>query len=170
MKAGRRRRVVAAAALASIVAAWPAIAGNQSISDSEGDTKALKDKPYLDIVSARAGHAIGGRLKHKITMAAPVKEAKPNTRPFILINTRGHDSSDFEYLVLGRRVFKVSEKDEFEKTGAAKITARKRTWVYFFEPKTFGNPKTYGWAALTSMGDTVDLAPNRKYVEHATRP
>ena len=159
----------AAAALATTLAlAAAAAADNQTVSDPEGDSKALEDKPYLDIVSARAGHAIGGRLKHKVTMAAPVKEDQPNTRPFLLINTRGHDRSDFEYLVLGRRVYKVSENDKFVKTGAATIAARKRTWVYFFKPKTFGNPKSYGWAALTSKGDTVDLAPNRKYVEHGT--
>lgn len=160
-----------AALMALLVAgAATAIGDGQTVRDRAKDTAELKRKGELDIVRATAGHAIGGKLKHKITMRERLKPGQKNTRPFILINTRGDATSDFEFLVLGPRVFKVTRKGKFRKVGANKFSARKRTWVYRFPASTFGDPESYGWAALTAKGGTSDLAPNRRYKEHRTAP
>ena len=164
----RRLHVIASIFAAGLALSAAALADNQSVSDPLGDTPQLKQKPYLDIVRATAGHALGDRLKHKVTMAATLKTEQKNSRPFILINTRGDERSDFEYIVLGRRVFKVNKKDEFIKSGAAQFLGRKRTWVYRFPARAIGNPREYGWAALTSKGKASDLAPNRRYELHLT--
>ncbi len=146
-----------------------AVADNQAVLDPSRDTPALKKKPQLDIVRASAGHAVGGKIKHKVTMRGKLTPKAKNTRPFILINTRGGDSSRFEYVVLGPRVLEVKGK-RYIRAGANKFSARKRTWVYRFDPKSIGNPKSYGWAALTSKGKAVDLAPNQRYKTHELRP
>jgi hypothetical protein len=106
----------------------------------------------------------GRRLKFKITMHGRLKPAKKNTRPFILINTRGGAASEFEYLVLGPRVFRVKGKG-YEKVGANKFLAKKSTWIYRFKPTSVGlrDGDTFGWAILTAKGKTVDLAPNGRY-------
>lgn len=166
----RTRALIAGLVSAALVAvAGAALADTQAVSDRKSDNAALRSKPEIDIVRATAGHAVGGKLKHKVTMRGKLTPAKKNTRPFILINTKGPPSSAFEFLVLGRSVFEV-KGERLRKVGNNKFEARKRTWVYRFDPKSFGNPRSYGWAALTSKGKTTDLAPNRRFAEHSTAP
>jgi hypothetical protein len=152
------------AATVAIVMAGAALAAAAVVNDGTRETNALRDKPELDIVRATSGIAVGEelRVKHKITMRGKLKPESKNTRPFILINTKGGGRSDFEYVVLGPRVFR-STKDGFEKVGANQFSSRKRTWVYRFKTSTFGSPSSYGWAALTSKGRTSDLAPADAY-------
>ena len=166
------RKWIAITALAATVAVGSAVAtaDNQSVNDRTRESKGLKQNPELDIVRSRAGHAVGARLKHSVVMRGKLKPAKKNSRPFILINTRGGKRSDFEYLVVGPRVFKVRPNGEYRKVGANRFNARKKTWVYRFKAKTIGSPKSYGWAALTAKGKTIDLSPGRRYQSHQTRP
>lgn len=162
-----RWMVVAFAVFAVTVSASLAVAGSgaETVKDGEKDTRRLKDRPELDIVKASAADATGNRVKHKIKMRGKLRPNKNNTRPFILINTRGGKASDFEYLVVGPRVFKKKGK-KFVKVGANQFSARKRTWIYRFKPKKIGAKKSYGWAVLTAKGKTRDLAPNRRYKTH----
>ena len=153
-----------AAAIAAIAMTFAALAAASVVNDGTRETNALRDKPELDIVRATSGVAVGEdlRVKHKVTMRGKLKPESKNTRPFILINTKGGGRSDFEYVVLGPRVFR-STNDGFVKVGANQFSSRKRTWVYRFRASTFGSPSEYGWAALTSKGGTSDLAPADAY-------
>jgi hypothetical protein len=161
-------RVVAAAAAVLLVAVAGtslALAGNDSIRDPKADTKALKRKPEIDIIRVSAADEAGRRVKFKMTMAAKLTPKNTNTRPFILINTKGGRASGFEYLVLGPRVFKVVGDDKYDKVGANKFLAKKSTWIYRFKPGSIGlhNGDSFGWAVLTAKGKTADLAPDDRY-------
>ena len=167
---GARRTWIAAAAallVLAIAGASVALASSDSVRDREGDTKALKRKPEIDIVRVSAADEAGRRAKFKITMAGRLTPGNKNTRPFILINTRGSASAieDFEYLVLGPRVFKVVGDGNYDKVGANKFLARKSTWIYRFKPGSIGlhDGDSFGWAALTTKGKTADLAPDDRY-------
>lgn len=163
----RFRTAFAAAALLSILAlASAASADTSSLRDRARDTPKLRERAELDIVRAKAAHAVGDRIKHKVTMRGRLDPRSKNTRPFILINTAGGPRSAYEFVVVGPRVFEVVD-DGFRKVGANKFTARKRTWVYRFRPSSIGaEGEGYGWAALTAKGGTLDLAPNGRYKRH----
>lgn len=165
------RKWAALAAGAATVAAGAGFAGadNQVVRDKANDTPALERKGEIDIVRARAGHAVGDRVKHKVAMRKRLTPDKKNTRPFILINTKGGNRSAFEYLVVGPRVLKRTADGSYRKVGANKFKARKRTWVYSFKPEAFGDPDSYGWAAFTAKGKATDLAPDRRYKVHELR-
>lgn len=158
--------VVGVVALVAVSASFAlAGAGGKTVTDGRKDTRALKDRPEIDIVKASAVDAVGSRVKHKIKMRGKLTPSKNNTRPFILINTKGSKTSDFEYLVLGARVFEKKGK-KFNKVGANQFVARKRTWIYRFKPKKIGVTDSYDWAALTAKGKATDLAPNKRYTTH----
>lgn len=165
----KRRVQLVASVIATLLVAGAAIAVASVVSDPTRETNSLRHKPELDIVRATAGSAVGGRLKHKVTMRGELEPGSKNTRPFILINTEGGGTSDFEYVVLGPRVFRATDEG-FAKVGANQFKARKRTWVYRFKASTFGSPDSYGWAALTSKGETTDLAPANAYKIQNLRP
>lgn len=156
-----------AALLALLGITVASAAGPTVVTDKRADKKALKRKPELDIRKASAANQGPNRVKHKITMQGKLKPGKKFTRPFLLINTRGGGSSDYEYLVLGPRVFKKIKK-KFRKVGANSFSARRKTWTYSFKPSRLGlDPgEKYGWAVLTAKGNAVDLAPNKKYSTH----
>ncbi len=141
-----------------------ALASSDSIRDPRADTKALRHKPEIDIVRVQAADEAGRRAKFKISMAGRLDPQSKTTRPFILINTKGGNSSSFEYLVLGPRVFRAKGK-HYVKVGANKFVARKRTWIYRFKPASVGlhEGDEFGWAVLTARRKAVDLAPNRHY-------
>lgn len=145
-----------------------AVAGSRDdvVKDGAKDERQLKNKPEIDIVKATVSDATGNRVKYKITMRGKLTPKKNNTRPFILINTKGNKTSDFEYLVLGSRVFKKTRKDKFKKVGANQFAARNKTWIYRFKPKKLGITDSYDWAVLTAKGEATDLAPNKRYVTH----
>lgn len=168
MREGRVAVVVTAATLCVTAAltAGLALAGSDAIRDRQGDTKALERKPEIDIAKVLVADEAGRRLKFKMTMHGKLEASKKNTRPFVLINTKGSKSSAFEYLVLGPRVFKV-KGDSYEKVGANKFLAKKSTWIYRFKPTSVGlrDGDSFGWAILTAKGQTVDLAPNGRYRE-----
>lgn len=157
-----RRTQLILGLIAAIAVAGAAFAAASTVNDPTRESNALRDRPELDIVRATAGSAVGDRLKHKVTMRGKLRPNSKNTRPFILINTKGGRRSDYEYVVLGPRVFRAGD-DGFAKVGANQFSARKRTWVYRFKPSTFGSPDSYGWAALTLKGGTSDLAPSNAY-------
>lgn len=154
-------------ALVVVGVAAGASSGEEVVLDKRGDSKALKRKPELDIRRASAGDESGRRVKHKIAMQGTLTPAKKFTRPFLLINTKGGSKSEFEYLALGPRLFKRAG-DGFKKVGANQFTTKRKTWIYRFKPARIGlRPgDSYGWAALTSKGKAVDLAPNSRYVNH----
>ena len=160
----KRKAQLIAATVAAVALAGTALAAASTVNDGTRESNALRDKPELDIVRATAGTAVGDepRLKHKVTMRGQLEPDNKNTRPFILINTKGGGRSDFEYIVLGPRVFRSTD-DGFDKVGANQFSSRKRTWVYRFKTSTIGSPSSYGWAALTSKGRTTDLAPANAY-------
>lgn len=156
-----------AAALAVAVVGFSGAAGADSTShdDRIKETKALKRQAELDIVRIAAGHA-GGELRHKVRMRGRLKPRKNNTRPFILLNTRGGPSSNYEYLVSGKRVLKRVGPGNFKRVGSATVRTRKRTWIFRFPASAFKPGREYGWAALTSRGNASDVAPNRRYLVH----
>jgi hypothetical protein len=170
MSGGRRARigagVIATLALAALclLVAGMATAGSDVLRDRKGDSRALKSKPEIDIARVLVADEAGRRLKFKITMHGKLRPQKTNTRPFILINTRGGKTSEFEYVVLGPRVFKAKKRG-YEKVGANKFVAKKSTWIYRFKPRSIGlrDGDTFGWAVLTAKGRTTDLAPNKRY-------
>jgi hypothetical protein len=164
MGSTRARALTAAAAVAVAFGSASALAGSDSVRDRKGDTKALERKPEIDLAKVSVADEAGRRLKFKITMHGKLKPAKKNSRPFILINTKGGSSSDFEYVVLGPRVFKV-KGDSYVKVGANKFLAKKSTWIYRFKPASIGlrDGDRFGWAVLTAKGKTIGLAPNRRY-------
>jgi hypothetical protein len=140
-----------------------ALASQDSVRDERGDTKALKRKPELDVVRVQAADEAGRRVKFKITMAGRLQPENNNTRPFILINTKGGGASAFEYLVLGPRVFRALGNEQYEQVGANKFLAKKHTWIYRFKPGRLGltDGEHFGWAILTATRKAGDLAPNR---------
>jgi hypothetical protein len=155
---------IAVASAAGVLGAGVAVAGSDAVRDTQGDTKALKKKPEIDLARVLVADEAGRRLKFKITMHGRLTPSKKNTRPFVLINTKGGGTSEFEYLVLGPRVFKA-KGEQYKKVGANRFLAKKSTWIYRFKPTSVGlrDGDTFGWAILTAKGDTVDLAPNRRY-------
>jgi hypothetical protein len=159
--------IVAAAVVAALVVVSAANADSTAVRDRAKETKALKRRPNLDIVRASAGHA-GDELKHKVKMRGRIKPGKKNTRPFILINTKGGKRSAYEFVVVGTRVLEV-RGNRLERVGGSRLSTRRRTWIYRFSPESFGAGDSYGWAALTAKGKTVDLAPNRNYKKHDLR-
>lgn len=152
------------AAVAIALLAPLALAGSDSIQDREADSAALARKPQIDIARVAAADEAGGRVKFKVSMHGELTPAKRNTRPFILVNTRGGSSSRFEYLVYGPRVFEVVGK-RYVKVGANKFDARRSTWIYRWKPASIGlgDGDEFGWAVLTAKGNTTDLAPDDRY-------
>lgn len=164
----RLKLIVGAVLVAALVTVASAGADRKSVSDRKRDTKALERKPELDIVRASAGHTADGRLEHRVTMRGRLKPKRKNTRPFVLINSRGGKRSDFEYVVLGPRVLEV-RGERFVKVGSSQVSTRRRTWIYRFDAGSFDAGSSYGWAVLASKGKAVDLAPNGKYKTHDLR-
>lgn len=167
----RIRWAVAVGVIAALCAgtiATAAKSGRSVVRDDRADSKRLKRKPELDIRKAKVVDEAPDQVKHKIRMQGKLKPRKKFTRPFVLINIRGGKRSDFEYLLLGPRVFKKTKSDRFRKVGANKFKTVGRTWIYRFKPSRIGlGPgDRYGWAVLTAKGRTVDLAPDRRYVKH----
>lgn len=159
--------IVAAVVVAALIVVSVASADSTAVRDQTKETKALERRPHLDIVRASAAHA-GDELKHKVKMRGRLKAGKRNTRPFILINTKGGKRSAYEFLVVGTRVLAV-DGEGLKRVGDSRIVARRRTWIYRFSPEPFGDARSYGWAALTSKGKTSDLAPGDKYQTHDLR-
>ena len=142
-----------------------ALAGDDDVRDARGDTKGLKRKPEIDVVRVQAADEAGRRVKFKISMAGKLTPQNKNTRPILLINTKGGSASAFEYLALGPRVFEALGNEQYEQVGANKFLAKKRTWIYRFKPGRIGltDGESFGWAVLTAKGETADLAPDDRY-------
>lgn len=148
-----------------VVLAAVAVAEDSTVRDRKRETKALERKPELDIVRAVAREIGSDRLAHRVRMRGRLKPGKRNTRPFILINTRGGKRSDYEFIVAGRRVLEVVG-DRFRRVGSNLIATSGRTWVYRFDRASFDPGDAYGWAALTAKGSASDVAPDRRYKQH----
>lgn len=171
MRATSTSKIICTCALALAVAvAGVGLASANTVTDRKNDTRKLLNSPELDIVRVNVQNATGNRVKFKVKMRGRVDPDKSNTRPFILINTRGNDTSDFEYLVVGPRVFKKKGNDpenpKFTKVGANQFDTRKRTWIYRFKTDRIRVKRSFEWAVLTAKGKTEDLAPNLVYAKH----
>ena len=144
-----------------LIAASLALAGDDSVRDIKGESKALQKNPELDIARVQVADEAGRRVKFKITMFGKLDPSSRNTRPFILINTKGGKKSEFENLVYGPRVFEVVGPEKYEKVGANKFLTKRRTWIYRWKPRSIGlgDGDTFGWAVLASKGKATDLAP-----------
>ena len=158
---------VVVGALVVVGVADAAKSGSEMVVDKRADSKALKRKPELDIRRASASDEAGRRVKHKISMQGTLTPEKKFTRPFLLINTKGGSKSEFEYLALGPRLFK-RKGDGFVEGRRQPVHEQAQDRIYRFKPARIGlRPgDSYGWAALTSKGKAVDLAPNSRYVTH----
>ena len=164
--------VLATLAIAALAAAAGAAAATEAVRDQRADTAVLKRKPELDIRRVSVADQSGDLLKYVVSVQGRLRPQRRFTRPFILINTRGGETSRSpEYMVFGPRVFK-RDGDSFEKVGANRLTTRRKTWIYRFKPSRIGlGPgDTFGWSALIRKGKAVDLAPNARYIEHKIKP
>ncbi len=164
----RARRLLPGLVLVPVLAlalAAAAGAGDSVVGDRKRETKPLERKPELDIVRAAARQSAPDRLVHRVKMRGRLKPGKRNTRPFILINTRGGKRSDYEFIVSGRRVLELVG-DRFRRVGSNQIATSGRTWIYRFDPASFDPGDAYGWATLTAKGRASDVAPNRSYKQH----
>jgi hypothetical protein len=157
------------AGLVSLVGAGSVLADSTVITDPEGDATSNN----LDIVAAKAGHAPGGVLKHRVTLA---KKINPNDMgPNLHIDVPG-GGSEAEYIVrpmesgvgpgpMRGGVF----ANGAGKVGKATITAvGENGFKYKFRERAIGKPKRYGWAWIVAGGDgeVLDRAPDAGFVEH----
>jgi hypothetical protein len=166
-----RNRAVGAvvAGLVSLVAAGGVLADSTVIQDPEGDANSNN----LDIVSAKAGHAPGGVLKHRVSVA---KKINPNDMgPNLHLDVPG-GGSEAEFIVrpMESGVGPGPMKGGVFANGGGKIANATITAVgenglkYKFRAKAIGEPKRYGWAWIVAgeNGDVIDRAPDTGFVRH----
>lgn len=136
----------------------------QRIEDRARETRALKENGRVDII--RAGSARYGRdVRFTVTMRAPVRPNAAEGRPLLILNVRGGNRSDPEYLLLGPTLFRIKPSGADIPIGKVQAGARGRTWSYRFDPDQIpGGLDRYGWAVLTRTGEAEDVAPEDGYV------
>jgi hypothetical protein len=163
----RRIWICAAALLALVAVAAPALADKTTVKDEKEETAALAENGRVDIVRASAGHS-GRLLEHKVVMRERIKRKKNRERPLLGINLRGDSSSDPEYLILGEAIYKNPPKGKPTRIAGAKLTGSRKTWTYRFDPADFpkGGLGTYGWAAFTTTPKALDVVPANSYEIH----
>jgi hypothetical protein len=163
----RKILLVVAAALTLAAGAVPALADKTVVKDERGETAALRDNGRVDIVRASAGH-FGGRLEHKVVMRERIKPKRKRERPLLGLNLRGSNTSDPEYLVLGKDIFKNRPEGKPVRIGAATLRGKRKTWTYRFKPEAFpnGGLGRYGWVAFTTTAKAFDVAPANAYAIH----
>jgi hypothetical protein len=165
-----RKRVAIAivSVTVSLVAAGGVLADSTTIQDPEGDATTNN----LDIVSAKAGHAPGGVLKHRVTVA---KKINPNDMgPNLHINVGGGSDSEFIVRPMASGVGPGPMKGGVFNPGGGKVASATITAVgenglkYKFREKAIGKPGRYGWAWIVAAenGDVIDRAPDTGYVRH----
>ncbi len=151
-------------AVAAVALTGLALADTAKVRDDKRETSQLVRNGRLDIVQAKVSHS-GDRVKHTVTMRKRVKPNRKKERPLIGLNTRGNANSDPEYLVLGESVFRVRKDADPRKVASAKLTAKKRRWIYRFNPADIELGR-YGWVAITTKGEAFDTAPAKRYKNH----
>ncbi len=156
--------IALALALALTALAGLALADSARVKDDRRETPQLAKNGRLDITRATLSHK-GDQIKHVITMRKPVKPKRSKERPLIGINTRGNETSDPEYLVLGESVFRVRKDDDPRKVAEAQLSARKKRWIYRFDASEIGL-RRYGWVAIATKGKAFDAAPADRYKIH----
>lgn len=156
-----RRAAALLAAVALLAAAAPALALT-IVADAKRETRALANHGRLDIIRA-SGDRKSGTLVHTVTMRKQVRPAERRERPVILVNTKGGNRTEAEYAAYGSAVYRIQENGNQVAIGPAKLTARGRTWTYRFRASEIPNLESFGWAALTSKGKALDVAPNGHY-------
>lgn len=157
------KRMLALALLIALAAAAMAPA-SQRIEDRKRETGALKENARVDII--RASSARYGRdVRFTVTMRSAVRPNAAEGRPLLILNVRGGNRSDPEYLLLGATLFRVTPSGEDVPIGNVQAGARGRTWSYRFDPRQIpGGLDRYGWAALTRTAEAEDVAPEDGYV------
>ena len=164
----KRFMTVVVAGAASLVAAGGVLADSTVIQDPEGDGNSNN----LDIVSAKAGHAPGGVLKHRVTVA---KKINPNDMgPNLHINLGGGPDAEFIVRPMASGVGPGPIKGGVFAPDGGKVANATITPVgenglkYKFREKAIGKPKRYGWAWIVAAenGDVIDRAPDTGYVRH----
>lgn len=162
----RRQRQLALLVTAALAAgAAPALANTTTVRDDTRESKQLKRKGRLDIKKAQAGHK-GELLKHTVVMRKRVDADRGKERPLIAINTRGGRTTDPEYLVFGKAIFRQKKKGDPVEIGDAALKARGKRWIYTFDPAVIPGLKRYGWAAISTKGKAFDIAPSNRYQLH----
>lgn len=149
-----------------VLLAGSAAANTRSVADAKRETAPLRKNGRLDITKAIAGHK-AGMLAHTVVVRKRVDPSRGRERPVIAINTRGGSRSDPEYQVFGGAVFKIPRKGDPKNVGDAELDSRGRRWIYVIDPALLGDPKRYGWAAITTKGNAFDVAPARRYAQHS---
>lgn len=158
------RPATAISALLLGFAVSPSLADTRAVTDPVKETRALERNGRLDIVRATASHA-GARLKHTVSVRSRIDPKRGHERPLIAINTRGSGISKPEYLVFGPALFRTTNQDPVA-IGDAALQHTKRRWIYRFDPDQIRHLGTYGWAAVTTKGRALDVAPAARYAIH----
>ena len=168
----RRILITAGVAAASLALAGAALADRTVIEDPEGDAAANN----LDIVAAKAGHAPGPVLKHRVTVAQKIN---PNDVPPNLHVNIPREGPGAEFIVreiesdVGPGVRRGGVFDPGGgQVGKAEITVVGESGFRFkFREKAIGKPRKYGWAWIVAgeNGEVIDRAPDTGYVRHRLR-
>jgi hypothetical protein len=153
----------------SLATAGGVLADSTVIQDADGDATTNN----LDIVAAKAGHAPGGVLKHRVTVA---KKINPNDMgPNLHINVGGGSDAEFIVRPMESGVGPGPMKGGVFAPDGGKVAKATITPVgenglkYKFREKAVGSPKRYGWAWIVAAenGDVIDRAPDTGFVRHA---
>lgn len=161
--------MLAAAGAVGAAGVSGAFADSTTIQDPEGDASSNN----IDIVSAKAGHAPGKVLKHRVTVA---KKVNPNDiPPSLRIDVPKGAVEDYVVRTIelegGPGTLRGGVFDaNGGQVGKASITAvGENGWKYKFREKAIGKPKRYGWAFAVTADDAteiLDRAPDTGYVKH----
>lgn len=140
-----------------------AAAATTRIADGKRETTALAKNGRVDIIRASSAR-FAGDVRYAVTMRSRVRSGNEAQQPEILINTRGGNSSDAEYVIVGDDLFDVRGNDA-ERIAPVQAAGRGRTWSMRFDRDAIPSLDRYGWAATTKAGKARDVAPNGRYVE-----
>ena len=137
---------------------------SQRIEDRKRETRALRDNGRVDIIAVSAAR-YGRDLRFRITMRARVRAESSAERPLLILNVRGGNRSDPEFLLLGETLFRVKPSGADVPIGKVQVGVSGRAWSYRFDPRDIPRGlDRYGWAALTRTRDAEDVAPEDGYV------
>ena len=164
----RRALIAVAAAVATTLAVAPlGVAGSGSISDPRDDLWAepSESKASLDIVRASFGHASGGRLVHKLTLAGAAPDPASANVPLLYLEdpVRPNGGTSYCRYFVGRKDGRlgVFTCGYAERVASARIRrTSSNTLRYEFSARAIDNPSSYQWAFVTrgtAFGTQADL-------------
>lgn len=169
----RRGALTALLTFTCVLAAAPlGLAGSGSEPDPAGDVEAepVGGESAADIVRTSYGHAKGGRLTHKVTIAGTAADpSKGGLVPTLYLEIRERPSaSSVCDIFIGRYRGRlgVFECGTGRRIGSARVVKQGNSSTKFvFSRSAIGDPDTYEWAAAVvgpSHGTQVwhDRAPD----------